>query len=119
MGACAAGATPDLTQNGVAAIAHAMGECGAGGADVVGAGAAGGSGRPTVAVTPPANVRGDLAGAFVYPPRLRLVPPSVRRTNANRVCSTILQGTSSHSSSSSTARFDQACVLFFFHSKRK
>ena len=53
MGACAAGATPDLTQNGVAAaIANA------GGADVVGAGAAGGSGRPTVVVSPPANVHG-------------------------------------------------------------
>ena len=70
MGACAAGATPDLTQNGVAAaIANA------GGADVVGAGAAGGSGRPTVVVTPPANVRGDLAGAVVYPTRPRVVIP--------------------------------------------
>ena len=118
MGARAAGANAELTQNGVAAIAHAMGGL-PGGADVVGAGAAGGSGRPAVAVTPPANVRGDLAGAFVYSPRPRVVIPSVRSTNANRVCSTILQGTSSHSSSSSTAGFNQACVLFFFHRKRK
>ena len=80
MGACAAGATPDLTQNGVAAaIANA------GGADVVGAGAAGGSGRPTVVVTPPANVRGDLTGAVVYPPRLRVVIPSVPTNGGQRV----------------------------------
>ena len=49
----------------------------AGGADVVGAGAAGGSGRPTVAVTPPADVRGDFAGTVAYPPHLRVVIPSV------------------------------------------
>ena len=41
MGARAAGADAELTQNGVAAIAHAMGGLG-GGADLVGDGAAGG-----------------------------------------------------------------------------
>ena len=80
MGARAAGANPDLTQNGVAAaIANA------GGADVVGAGAAGGSGRPTVVVTPPANVRGDLAGDVVDPPRPRVVITSVPTNGGQRV----------------------------------
>ena len=150
-GARAAGADPDITQNGVAANTFAIANAWTGGTDVVGAGAAGGNGRPTAPVTQPANVRAALAGDVVDPPPPLVVdpppppeiipsavldpppPPEIippaGSTSANTVCSTILQGTSSHSRSStgatagssssrSTVEFNQARVLFF-HSKRK
>ena len=141
-GARAAGADPDITQNGVAAntfaIANAMGASGTGGTHVVGAGAAGGSGRPTAPVTLPANVRAALAGdvgdrpppppppeiippAVVDPPPPPAIIPPAGSTSANTAPShsrSSTGATAGSSSSRSTVGFKQARVLFF-HSKRK
>ena len=137
-GARAAGADPDITQNGVAANTFAIANAWTGGTDVVGAGAAGGSGRPTAPVTQPANVRAALAGDVVDPPPPLVVdpppppeiipsavvdpppPPAIippaGSTSANTAPShsrSSTGATAGSSSSRSTVGFNQARVLFF------
>ena len=119
LGARAAGADPDITQNGVAAntfaIANAMGASGTGGTHVVGAGDS---------VTQPANVRAALAGdvgdrpppAVIDPPPPPAIIPPAGSTSANTAPShsrSSTGATAGSSSSRSTVVFKQARVLFF------
>ena len=114
MGARAAGADAELTQNGVAAIAHDMGGAGRAGSggDGTGCGSRSGDGRSVaprirlVPVAPPPRV---------VPPR----PGTEQVIPGTRAKASPAPQTRSTSSRRGSGAFNQACVLLFFHRKGK